>query len=458
MRCPALIGSQADYRQYRSLKPTYDPCPQGGKKGTRKRVMTRRLPHVAGLHRRSWRVAAVGVYQARCACGKYVQAPIPGVPSRGRYALAVRNPVANALMRERRPYGLGIRRMQEDDRLTLSLGSIHDGCIWAHAQSNLAAPWAFVRATFSGGLCSDEVHASGRTILLATAPLGNFTVSVTLVETNDQDHLDAFCQALKEGGRAAQVIMTDGSPLSQEALQRSWYDVEPQLCIFPGSKEVNKLLLDGGRAIKNRLKRQGNKGRKQRRGRPTKPAPQPRQHRSGMSKKEPASFIWEPQYLMVRTQDDLREQAKADRALLWPMAPALKLLRHFHQQFYRLFAKGLTKPWARSRRTRLVKNPLDQATAFLAKALKKIGKDQCDKMMVFLGWDHGQCPNQHVERNNRVFRMMQKTRSKRRKTHTIEKALELERYARMLEPPLYRHNGRALPLLAREKSVLKMAA
>jgi hypothetical protein len=54
--------------------------------------------------------------------------------------------------------------------------------------------------------------------------------------------------------------------------------------------------------------------------------------------------------------------------------------------------------------------------------------------------------------------MMQKTRYKRRKTHTIEKALELELYARMLEHPLYRHNVRELPLLSRETSVLKMAA
>jgi hypothetical protein len=65
----------------------------------------------------------VGVYQARGACGKYCPAPIPGVPSRGRYALEVRNTVAHALLRARMPYGLVIRSMQEDYRLTLSLGS-----------------------------------------------------------------------------------------------------------------------------------------------------------------------------------------------------------------------------------------------------------------------------------------------------------------------------------------------
>jgi Transposase len=458
MRFTDLIGSQADYMQYRSIKPKYYPCPQCGKKGKRKRVMTRRIPHVAVRHRRSWIGAEVGVYQARCACGKYCQAPIPGVPSRGRYSWEVRHTVANALIRDRMPYGLVIRRMQEDYRLTLSLGSIHDCFIWAHEQINMAAHWEFVRANFSGVLCSDEVHDSGRTILFATEPLGNFTVSFKLVETNDQDHMDAFLQALKERGLDAQVIITDGSPLYKDALQRYWYDVEHQLCIFHVIKEVNKLLLDGVRAIKNRIKRQGNKGRKKRRGRPTKQAQQYRQHRSGMSKKEQASFIWEHQYLIVRKQDDLSEQDKADLALLLQMAPELTLFRQCNQQFYRLFAKGMTKQCARSRRTRMVNNPLYQANAFLAKALKKIGKDKFDKMIVFLEWDHGQRTNNHVERNNRVFRMMQKTRYKRRKTHTSEKALELELYARMLEHPLYRHNVRELPLLSREKSVLKMAA
>src|SRR5215510_11429122 len=458
MRFTVLIGSQADDIQHQSIKPKHYPCPQCGTKGKRKHVITRRIAHVAALNRRSWIVAEVGVYKARCTCCKYFQAAIPGVPRRGRYSLEVRNTVANALIRDRMPYWSVIRRMQEDYHLELSLGYIHACFLWAHEQINMETHWEFVRTNFSGVLCLDEVHDSGRTILFATDPLGDFTVAFKLVEQNDQDHMDAFLQALKDRGLDAQVIMTDGSPLYTDALQRYWYDVEHQLCIFHVIKEVNKLLLDGGRAIKNRIKRQGNTGRKKRRGRPTKQAHQHRQHRSGMSKQEPASFIWEHQYLIVRQPDDLSEQDKADLALLLQMAPELKLFRPCNQQFYRLFAKGMTKPCARSRRTRLVNNPLYQANAFLAKALKKIGKDKFDKMIVFLGWEHGQRTNHHVERNNRVFRMMQKTRYKRRKTHTIEKALELELYARMLEHPLYRHNLRELPPLSREKSVLKMAA
>ena len=236
------------------------------------------------------------------------------------------------------------------------MGYLHACFLWAHEQINLETHWDFVRANFSGVLCLDEVHDSGRTILFATDPLGDFTVSFKLVETNDQDHMDAFLQALKDRGLDAQVVITDGSPLYKDALQRYWSEVEHQLCIFHVIKEVNKLILDGVRAIKNRLKRQGNKGRKKRRGRPSKKAQQQRQHRSGMSKKEQATFIWEHQYLIVRKEDDLSEQDKADLALMFQIAPDLKLFRQFNQQFYRLFEKGITKQCARSRRTRLVNN------------------------------------------------------------------------------------------------------
>jgi hypothetical protein len=90
--------------------------------------------------------------------------------------------------------------------------------------------------------------------------------------------------------------------------------------------------------------------------------------------------------------------------------------------------------------------------------LKKISKDKFDNMIVFLGWENGERTNNHAERNNRVFRMMQKTRYKRRKVHTLEKALELELYTRMLEHPSYPHNVREVPILGQETAILHMAA
>jgi hypothetical protein len=124
MRYTDLIGSQADYIPHASIKPMYYPCPQCETKGKRKRVNTRRVAvaHVAALHRHSWIVAEVGVYQARCYCCKYFQAAIPGVPPRGRYSLEVRNTVANALMRDRMPfvdYARDLRSYSSGPSLTL---------------------------------------------------------------------------------------------------------------------------------------------------------------------------------------------------------------------------------------------------------------------------------------------------------------------------------------------------
>ena len=134
MRDTELIGSHHDDVERHSIKPKYAPCPHCGQKGKRKRVLTRRVRHVAALHRRSWIEAEVGVYQARCDCCKYFQAAIPGVPYRGRYSYEVRNTVANALIRDRMPYTLVIGRMREDYGLTLSLGYIHACFLWAHEQ------------------------------------------------------------------------------------------------------------------------------------------------------------------------------------------------------------------------------------------------------------------------------------------------------------------------------------
>jgi hypothetical protein len=212
MRYTDLIGSQDDYIERHSIQPASYPCPQCGQRGNRNHSITREVRHVAALHRRSWIVAEVGVYQARCDCCKYFQASIPGVPYRGRYSYEVRNTVANALIRDRMPYGLVINRMREEHDLSLSLGYVHACFYWAHDQIEMEEHWAFVTSQFSGVLCVDEVHDSGRTILFATDPLNNFTVSFKLVEKNDQAHMDAFLQTLKDRGLRVRVAITDGSP------------------------------------------------------------------------------------------------------------------------------------------------------------------------------------------------------------------------------------------------------
>ena len=160
LRFTEPIGNTADYIERRSMKPPYYPYPQCGRQGKRTQVVPRRVQHVAALYRRSWMVAEVGVYHARCPCCQYFQAVMPGVPYRGRYAYEVRHTIAHALIRDRRPDGLVINRMQEAYHLSVSLGSVHACFRWAHEPINREAHWAFVVSHFSGILCIDAVHDS----------------------------------------------------------------------------------------------------------------------------------------------------------------------------------------------------------------------------------------------------------------------------------------------------------
>ncbi|MBC8508541.1 MAG: transposase [Chloroflexi bacterium] len=458
MRYVDLIGSQDDFIERKSNKPKYYPCPHCGRKGKRKWVVERHIPHAGALHRRSFIVAKVGVYKARCTCCKYFQASIPGVPYKGRYSYQVRNTIANALIRDRMPYQGVINRMREEYLLDVSVGYVHNCFVWAHEQINTSERWGFVCANFSGLLCIDEVHDGDWTILFATDPLNDFTVSFKLVEQNDQDQMNAFLQDLKDLGLKVEVVITDGSPLYKDSLQHYWKEVEHQLCIFHVIKEVNKLILNGVRAVKNRIKRQGNKGRKKRPGRPSKKAQQQRERRKGMTKKEQATFIWEHQYLIVRKAEGLTDQDKQDLELMFEIAPELKLFRQFNHRFYRLFQKGISKQTARYRRTQMIHNSDYQANPFLAKALKKLAKDKFEKMIVFMGWENVERTNNHVERNNRNFRMLQKTRYKRRKKHTIQKALELDLYQRMMNHPLYQPKIHPTLTCVSEPSPVKLAA
>ena len=104
MRYTDSIGSPKDFIERKLNRPKYSACPQCGRKGKRKRVIERFVKHIGPLNRRSWIHAKVGVYQARCNCCKFFQAEIEGVPYKGHYSYAVRDAVANAVIRDRMPY------------------------------------------------------------------------------------------------------------------------------------------------------------------------------------------------------------------------------------------------------------------------------------------------------------------------------------------------------------------
>jgi transposase-like protein len=380
----------------------------------------------------------VGVYRARCGCCKYFQSPIAGVPKGGKYSFEVRNKVANSLIRDRLPYRKVQERMLEDYCLRLSIGYIHECFMWAHEQINMSEHREWASKNFSGNLCIDEVHDSGRVLLYATDPTNDFTIHFAINTCNDQEHMNTFLMELKNMGIYPKVIITDGSHLYTGSLQEIWPEAEHQLCVFHVIKEVNKLLLGSLRAVKNVIKRQGNKGRKKKRGRKK---AGPLSVKKGRTKKEESKFLWENQYLVVRKEETLSTDEKELLEQMIQIAPEIETIRGFNQEFYCLFERDITKEQARSRREHMLNKPEYQNDQLLARALCKLRDERFEKMIVFL--DHGseaQRTSNHVERNNRCFRMMQKTRYKRRTEHNIRMAIELDLYERMLRHPLKNQN------------------
>ena len=114
----------------------------------------------------------------------------------------MRNVVANSLIRDRLPYRKVQERMAEDFQLKVSLGYIHACFYWAYRQVNTEARRRWAVEHFSGVLCIDEVHDSGRVILYATDPLSHITVHFAINTVNDQEHMDAFLEGLAQRFRS----------------------------------------------------------------------------------------------------------------------------------------------------------------------------------------------------------------------------------------------------------------
>jgi hypothetical protein len=279
---------------------------------------------------------------------------------------------------------------------------------------------------FSGVVCIDEVRDGERTILFATDPLNDFTIAWKVNSKDDQESMDAFLKQLKEWGINPEVAITDGSSLYKDALKEQWKSVAHQLCVFHVIKEVNKVILKGVRGVKNRLKRLSDRDKKRRIGRPAARRGDWWRKRRGRIRKEQAKFIWENQHLIVKKSEKLSGEDKQAIESMFEIAPELKVFRAFNEQFYSLFERGITKEEARQRWEGVVNNRDYQGDSHLAKALRMLSKEKFEKMIVFMDYTNCEMTNNHVERNNRGFRLVQKTRYKRRRARTIELAIWLD--------------------------------
>ena len=150
--------------------PKKAPCPKCGKRGRRKRTLTRTVRTVA-YKAVAFLEITYGEYTARCDCSTTFRTTPEGVLPKAKYDNKVRDLVLERIIED----GMSIERILESLRreflLELSTGFVYDVLHDLAAELDMAEHRRKVLEHFSGTLCVDELHLGRFTLLLATDPL-----------------------------------------------------------------------------------------------------------------------------------------------------------------------------------------------------------------------------------------------------------------------------------------------
>ncbi len=400
--------------------PKKAPCPKCGKHGRRKRRLTPRRVRTVAYKTIAYLEILGGEYQANCDCCTTFRNTPEGVLPRALYDNKVRDLVLERIIED----GMSIERTLESLRreflLELSTGFVYD-VLHDHArQLDMAAHRRTVLEHFSGTLCIDELHLGRFTLLLATDPLSDLPVAFALVDKNDQDHMRRFLKNLKNWGFLPQVVVTDGSNLYPAVLAELWSDADHQLCVFHVIKDINKLILAAVRRLRNAMNRRGKAGRKKKRGRKGAKS-KAAAARRGMTVKQKAHFVFKHRHLIVKRRENLTKSERDDLTRMLEYLPELSTLRRFADRIYWLFDTPKDLHQAGCRRSVIVRDVAFQAVPELVKAMEQIEGEKFTKLMAYLKnpMSRRVRTNNHVERTNRMFRLLEKVRCKWRRRRTL---------------------------------------
>ena len=399
--------------------PKKAPCPKCGKRGRRKRTLTRTVRTVA------YKTIAVleityGEYAARCDCCTTFRTTPEGVLPKAKYDNKVRDLVLDRILHD----GLNIERTLESLRreflLDLSSGFVYDVLKDHAAQLDMSQHRDKVLEHFSGTLCVDELHLGRFTLLLATDPLADLPVAFALVGANDQDHMRRFLKNLKTWNLMPRVVVTDGSNLYPGVLGELWPAADHQLCVFHVIKDINKLILDAVRRMRTAMGRRGKAGRKKKRGRKGAKS-KARAARRGMTLKEKASFVFRHRHPVVKRRENLSDSERDDLTRMQEYLPELATLRRFSDRIYWLFDTPKDLHQAGCRRAAIVRDRAFLNVPELAKAIEQLNEEKFAKLMAYLKnpLSRRVRTNNHVERTNRMFRFLEKVRYKWRRRKTL---------------------------------------
>ena len=432
--------------------PRKAPCPKCGKRGRRKRTITRKVRTVAYKAVASLEIT-YGEYAARCECSTTFRNTPKGVLSKAKYDNKVRNLVPERILDDGMSIERVLRSLKREFLLDLSTGFVYDVLRDFAARLDMAAHRRKVLEHFRGSLCVDELHLGRFTLLLATDPLSDLPVAFALVEKNDQDHMRRFLKNLKNWGLQPKVVVTDGSNLYPAVLAELWSNADHQLCVFPVIQDINKRILDAVRRLRTAMNRRGKAGRKKKRGRKGAKT-KANAARKGMTLKEKASFVFRHRYLIVKRRENLTESECKDLQQTLEYLPGLATLRRFADRIYWLFDTPKDLHQASCRRAAIVRDSAFLSVPELVKAMEQVRDEKFPKLMAYLRNPVGRRvrTNNHVERTNRMFRLLEKVRYKWRERKTLVRfvVLTLEGIWRAWTPPQVNNANRPVPIRSGE--------
>jgi hypothetical protein len=274
-----------------------------------------------------------------------------------------------------------------------------------------------VRQVASGIVDIDELYEPTGGMIVATDPVQDLTLDFTIAEHIDDGVAKQFLSGLCGGGLAVRGASTDGSPLYRDGkLADIWPGVVHQQCVFHLVYDSNKDLLHAVAAIRKKVP----KLRPRRRGRPC------RRGRPRTERLDRRKLISEHRFLFTRRPDHLSDEDKQQLAVLESISRELGIIRRFTDELHHLLSAEQTPSSARQIRDRMLGDPDYAKQPDLVRILARLGGQKLEPFIAYLGLPGLERTTNHVERKNRRFRLLQKTRYKRRKPHTIANAMKLE--------------------------------
>jgi Transposase len=399
--------------------PKKAPCPRCGTLGVRKRTCNRTVRTVA-YKAVAFLKITYGEYEARCDCCTTFRTTPDDVLPKAQYDNRVRDLVLERLLDDGMSIERALASIRREFLLDLSPGFVYDVLRGRAEQLDMAEHRRMVLEHFSGTLCVDELHLGRFTLLLATDPLSDLPVAFALVGANDQDHMRRFLQNLKNWGLEPKTVITDGSDLYPRVLGQLWPDADHQLCVFHVIKDINELILDAVRRLRSRMARRGRSGRRKKRGRPKRRA-KAAARRRGPTVKQKAHFVFKHRHLIVKRRENFTQQDGADLITMLEYLPELAVLRRFADRMYWLFDTPKDFHQASCRRSAIVREGAFRAVPELVQALEKLEPTKFAKMMAYLNHPASDRvrTNNHVERTNRLIRLLEKVRYKWRRRKTL---------------------------------------